>query len=166
MQWATPTARLLPRLLVGRTSGPVFLADRRAPTSGPRLPADGDIDPTTRRGRLSYPRAEYLFKTASATLDQHHQGWTLHQLRHSAAKRMIRDPNLTLADVQWVLGHAHITTTEIYANPAPDEVISHVLAHHERQRSGPPSLPAPPAPGYRPEVLAALFGTSQITGEA
>ncbi|MGN9847049.1 tyrosine-type recombinase/integrase [Nonomuraea sp. H19] len=54
VHWATPTARLLPRLLAGRTSGPVFLADRRAPTSGPRAPADGDIDPTTRRGRLSY----------------------------------------------------------------------------------------------------------------
>jgi Phage integrase family len=31
VHWATGTARLLPRLLRGRTSGPVFLADRRAP---------------------------------------------------------------------------------------------------------------------------------------
>lgn len=54
--------------------------------------------------------------------------WTLHDLRHSAAKRMVRDPNLTLADVQWVLGHAHITTTEVYTAPTPDEVIAHVLA--------------------------------------
>ena len=46
---------------------------------------------------------------------------------------MVRDPDLTLADVQWVLGHAHITTTEIYTAPTPDEVIAHVLAHHERQ---------------------------------
>lgn len=30
MHWETPTARLLPRLLAGRTAGPVFLADRRA----------------------------------------------------------------------------------------------------------------------------------------
>ncbi|MFC5826199.1 tyrosine-type recombinase/integrase [Nonomuraea insulae] len=66
VHWATPTARLLPRLLAGRTTGPVFLADRRAPTSGPRTPAAADIDSTTGRGRLSYPRAEYLFKTASA----------------------------------------------------------------------------------------------------
>ncbi|WP_245651553.1 tyrosine-type recombinase/integrase [Streptosporangium amethystogenes] len=112
---------------------------------------------------LTYDAARMVFTRANQILGAN---WTLHDLRHSAAKRMIRDPNLTLADVQWVLGHAHITTTEIYTNPAPDEVISHVLAHHERQRSGPPSLPAPPAPGYRPEVLAALFGTSQITGEA
>jgi hypothetical protein len=25
--------------------------------------------------------------------------WTLHDLRHSAARRMVRDPHLTLADV-------------------------------------------------------------------
>ncbi|WP_424537214.1 hypothetical protein ACOZ38_24635 [Sphaerisporangium viridialbum] len=31
VHWAIGTARLLPRLLRGRTSGPVFLADRRAP---------------------------------------------------------------------------------------------------------------------------------------
>jgi integrase len=34
VHWQTGTARLLPRLLQGRTSGPVFLSDRRAPTSG------------------------------------------------------------------------------------------------------------------------------------
>jgi hypothetical protein len=76
-----------------------------------------------------------------------------------------RDPHLTLADVQWVLGHAHLTTTEIYTAPAPDEVITHVLAHHERQRTQQAKPPAPPAPGYRPEVLAVLFGASAASGE-
>ena len=77
---------------------------------------------------------------------------------------MVRDPHLTLADVQWVLGHAHITTTEIYTAPTPDEVITHVLAHHERRRAGQANRRLP-APGYRPEVLAALFGTSAPGGE-
>jgi hypothetical protein len=77
---------------------------------------------------------------------------------------MVRDPNLTLADVQWVLGHAHITTTEIYTAPTPDEVIALVLAHHERQRTQRAMLPAPPAAGYRPEVLATLFGASAADG--
>jgi len=71
--WQTGTARLLPRLLNGRKSGPVFLTDRRA-----RVPLPpGDIDPASGRARLSYTHAEALFKTASG-------GATLHQLRHSA----------------------------------------------------------------------------------
>ncbi|WP_199565474.1 hypothetical protein [Spongiactinospora rosea] len=84
VHWATRTARLLPRLPTGRTCGPVFLADRRAPPSGRRASASGDVWPVTGRGRLSCPRAEYQFKTASAEPEPHRQGWTLHQLRHSA----------------------------------------------------------------------------------
>ncbi len=45
LHWATATARLLPRLLAGRTAGPVFLADRRSPASGKRARALTDIDP-------------------------------------------------------------------------------------------------------------------------
>jgi integrase len=81
VHWAG-TARLLPRLLHGRTAGPVFLADRRAPAGGRRAPAAEDTCPDSGRGRLSYPRAEYLFKQASAAIDPHKKGWTLHQLRH------------------------------------------------------------------------------------
>ncbi len=112
---------------------------------------------------LTYDAARMVFTRANQLLGAN---WTRHDLRHSAAKRMLRDPGLTLADVQWVLGHAHITTTQIYTAPAPGEVISHVLAHHDRRRSRAASLPAPPAPGYRPEVLATLFGSSKIVGEA
>ncbi|MDT3446275.1 MULTISPECIES: site-specific integrase [unclassified Pseudofrankia] len=110
---------------------------------------------------LAYDAARMLFTRANRVLGAN---WTLHDLRHSAAKRMVRDPNLTLADVQWVLGHAHISTTEIYIAPTPDEVIAHVLAHHERQRAQRERPPAPPAPGYRPEVLATLFGTTASGG--
>ncbi|MFB7191012.1 tyrosine-type recombinase/integrase [Streptomyces sp. NPDC056178] len=57
---------------------------------------------------LEYDAARMVFTRANQLLGAN---WTLHDLRHSAAKRMVRDPNLTLADVQWVMGHAHITTT-------------------------------------------------------
>jgi hypothetical protein len=40
-----------------------------AAASGPRAPAAADIYPTTGRGRLSYPRAEYLIKQATAAHD-------------------------------------------------------------------------------------------------
>ncbi|WP_211370314.1 tyrosine-type recombinase/integrase [Nonomuraea turkmeniaca] len=75
LHWATATARLLPRLLAGRTAGPVFLAERRSPASGKRARALTDIDPVSGRGRLSYPRAEYLFKQASVRHDPHGSGW-------------------------------------------------------------------------------------------
>jgi integrase len=50
---------------------------------------------------LGYDAVRMVFNRANACLGAN---WTLHDLRHSAAKRMVRDPHLTLADVQWVLG--------------------------------------------------------------
>ncbi|GAA2636474.1 tyrosine-type recombinase/integrase [Actinomadura fulvescens] len=113
VHWATGTARLLPRLLKGRTAGPVFLADRRAPTSGPRAPAAADICPATGRGRLSYPRAEYLFKTATRELDPHGHGWTLHQLRHSALQHLAA-AGRTAAELQAKSRHAHLASLGAY----------------------------------------------------
>jgi site-specific recombinase XerD len=81
--------------------------------------------------RLAYDAARMVFSGANTVLGAN---WTLHDLRHSAARRMLRDPQLTLADVQRVLGHAHITTTEGYLTPTQDEVVPQVLAHHQRQR--------------------------------
>jgi hypothetical protein len=60
--WQTGTARLLPRLLAGRTAGPVFLACR-PPT---REVATVDRCPVTGRARLSYRRAAEIFAAATA----------------------------------------------------------------------------------------------------
>jgi integrase len=113
VHWQTGTARLLPRLLKGRTSGPVFLADRRAPASGRRAPADKDTCPETGRGRLSYPRAEYLFKQASKAVDPHKTGWTLHQLRHSALQHLAADGR-TAPELQAKSRHQHLASLGRY----------------------------------------------------
>jgi site-specific recombinase XerD len=42
---------------------------------------------------------------------------TVHSLRHTAAYRMAEDPALPLTDVQFVLGHALVSTTQIYLTP-------------------------------------------------
>jgi integrase/recombinase XerC/integrase/recombinase XerD len=56
--WQTGSARLLPRLLGGRDTGPVFLTERAA-----RLPlAAADLDLASGRARLSYRRAAELFE--------------------------------------------------------------------------------------------------------
>jgi integrase len=84
---------------------------------------------------------------------------TLHALRHTAAYRMAEDPALPLTDVQFVLGHAQLSTTQIYLTPRKEDVIRRVLAHHAEQtrRTAARTDPAPAA-GYRRESLSVLFG--------
>ncbi|MHB1716477.1 MAG: hypothetical protein ACYCV5_03960 [Acidimicrobiales bacterium] len=70
---------------------------------------------------------------------------------------MARDPDMPITDVQWVLGHQQLSTTQIYVTAPLEDVIEAVLAHH-RRRSGQPWPPPPqPASGYRPETLEILF---------
>jgi site-specific recombinase XerC len=103
---------------------------------------------------LAYDTARKMFDRANAAVGA---GWTLHSLRHTAAYRLARDPGMPITDVQWVLGHASLTTTQIYVVPAAEDVIEATLAHHRRQAEPRPVLPEP-APGYRPESLDVLFG--------
>jgi hypothetical protein len=72
-----------------------------------------------------------------------------------------RDPGMPLADVQWILGHAQLATTQLYMSAPADEVIASVLAYHARIAAGAERSPgAEPPPGlrYRPESLEVLFG--------
>jgi hypothetical protein len=74
---------------------------------------------------------------------------------------MARDPDMPLTDVQWVLGHAHLSTTQLYLTPLTEDVIAGVLAHYARRTGSKPSSPegGPPAvASYRPEALNVLFG--------
>ncbi len=83
---------------------------------------------------------------------------TLHALRHTAAYRMAEDPALPLTDVQFVLGHAQLTTTQIYLTPRKEDVVRRVLAHHAEQTRQAAERARPAlAPGYRPETLDVLF---------
>jgi len=102
--------------------------------------------------QLNYHAARAMFARANATLGAN---WTLHDLRHTAAYRMARDPGMPLTDVQWVLGHSHLTTTQLYVSAPAEDVIAAVRAHHARK--GQPAAPAGPS-GYRSESLAVLFG--------
>lgn len=63
--------------------------------------------------------------------------------------------------VQWVLGHALLSTTQIYTTPLPEDVITGVLAHHARcaNRAAPSSSDVGlPMASYRPQTLNILFG--------
>jgi integrase len=112
--WAyyqTRTARLLPRLIRGRRRGPIFLASRK---SGPaRRAALADLCPVTGRPRLSYERAEVLFKERT--------GWTLHQLRHSALTHLgaqgVSGPLLMAKS-----GHLSLRNLQIYVQLGDEDV--------------------------------------------
>jgi integrase len=113
---------------------------------------------------LTYHAARAMFTRAADALGAN---WTLHDLRHTAAYRMARDPQLPLTDVQWVLGHAHLSTTQLYLTPLPGDVIAEVLAHHHRRGGQLGASPTDGAPdtagaagsiGYRRESVEALFG--------
>lgn len=111
--WQTGTARLLPRLLKGRKSGPLFLTDRRS-----RMPLPPcDVDPVSGKARLSYRRAAEIFEEATAG----EQGgpWTLHQLRHSAlthdAENGASTPMLMAKS-----GHTSVASLARYARPSAE----------------------------------------------
>jgi RNA polymerase sigma factor (sigma-70 family) len=74
-------ATVLPTVIAGRSRGPLFLTDRR-PGPAAAGPAT-DRCPETGRQRLSYERAEYLFKRTTRAVDPTGHGYTLSQLRVS-----------------------------------------------------------------------------------
>jgi len=122
--YQTGTALLLPRLLTGRTRGPVFLAERAAARAVPTL----DLCPVTGRARLSYRRAAELFALATTPLATGQStGWTMHQLRHSAlthdAESGTNTPMLLARS-----RHASMRSLERYARPGPEALARHAAA--------------------------------------
>jgi integrase len=103
--------------------------------------------------QLAYHAAYRMFTRVNATLGTN---WGIHDLRHTAAYRMARDPGVPLTDVQWILGHARLATTQLYVSAPAEEAIASILAHYSR-RMAKPGSPAPAA-GYRAESLDVLFG--------
>jgi site-specific recombinase XerD len=116
---------------------------------------------TTRRPfrPLGYHAAHRMFERVNGRAGT---SVTLHALRHTAAYRMAEDPALPLTDVQLVLGHAQLATTQIYLTPRKEDVIRRVLAHHAAQVGQAAARAAPPpAPGYDPGALDVLFGVGR-----
>jgi integrase len=120
--WQTGTARLLPRLLKGRKSGPVFLTERRARVALP--PAD--LDPGSGRARLSYGQAEAVFKAASG-------GRTLHQLRHSALTHAAED-GVSTPMLMARSGHTSVTSLVKYARVSAEALARHQAARDPARR--------------------------------
>ncbi|WP_327321168.1 site-specific integrase [Streptomyces sp. NBC_01210] len=121
IHWQSGTAQLLPRLIAGRSRGPLFLTGRKAPAGTPTL----DVCPETGRARLSYRLAEEIFEENTRLLAnplaspddvEDLDGWTLHRLRHSALTHDAEGGTSTpmlLARSR----HASVRSLERYARP-------------------------------------------------
>lgn len=76
--WDAGTARLLPRLLKGRTRGPVFVTHRK-PGPG-KVVSPRDICPDTGLARLSYGQARMLLDEHTTLGCEPGAGWDLYEL--------------------------------------------------------------------------------------
>jgi integrase len=124
LHFQTGSARLLPRLIGGRQRGPLFLADR--PPVPSRAPATADLCPVTGRARLSYRRAEELFKAASS-------GRTLHDLRRAALTHL-GEENVSLPLLMAKSRHKNLRSLQRYVRPSPDAVAALTAAHDPARR--------------------------------
>lgn len=107
----------------------------------------------TRRGEprpLSYWATHRILQRAGEQLGTN---WTLHDLRHTAATRMARDPALTLVEVQTILRHAHLSTTALYTAVRLDDLLDKLAEHYRR-----PAESARWSATYDADDIAAVFG--------
>ncbi|MDF3304469.1 hypothetical protein P3H15_05480 [Rhodococcus sp. T2V] len=82
----------------------------------------------------------------------------MHDLRHTAALRMVRDEHLSSRDVQVILGHARLSTTaDVYMIEDHAEVVRRVQLHLAT-REQTPTPPVQVAAGYDAADLAVLLG--------
>lgn len=95
---------------------------------------------------LTYHGARAVLQRANTALGSN---WTLHDLRHTAAARFLADPAFTLFDVQTILRHASVSTTQIYAQPRLEELVGKVLDHYARPRAAPSIEPSYDAAAVR-----------------
>ncbi len=108
----------------------------------------------TRQGTprpLTYHAARAVMQRANAALGTN---WTLHDLRHTTAARLLADPAFTLFDVQTILRHASVSTTQIYAQPRLEDLVTRVLEHYARPRTPGPII----EPVYDSAAVRELLG--------
>jgi integrase len=108
---------------------------------------------TPGRRVLTYDALRAVLRRANTVLGTN---WSMHDCRHTCALRMLRSDTLSLRDVQTILGHAHLTTTQLYLITDDAEVLAR--AHRFLNERAQPERPALPAAGYDGADLAVLLG--------
>lgn len=79
---------------------------------------------------------------------------TMHDLRHTFCMRLAADESMSMTDMQHLMRHVSISSTQTYLRPRMDDLVAKLQEHWNR-----PPAPAPmPATGYDPDDLRILFG--------
>lgn len=130
--WDAGTARLLPRLLKGRTRGPVFVTHRR-PGPG-KVVSPRDVCPDTGLARLSYGQARALLDEHTA-LRGPGSGWDLHEYRHSALTHL-GEQGASLLMLMAKSRHKKPENVRRYFKPSPEAIaeLTSLLAPGDARR--------------------------------
>ena len=108
------------------------------------------------RQPMNYEALRAVFRRANQALGTN---WSMHDLRHTCSLRMARDENLSLRDVQTILGHQHLSTSaDVYMVEEEAVVIRRVAQHLADRDKRATAAPAPVAQGYDATDLSVLFG--------
>jgi integrase len=105
---------------------------------------------------MNYEALRAVFRRANQALGTN---WSMHDLRHTCSLRMARDENLSLRDVQTILGHEHLSTSaDVYMVEEEAVVIRRVARHLAERDQRANAVPAPVSQGYDAADLSVLFG--------
>lgn len=103
--------------------------------------------------RLSNRRVEQIVSDCLRAAGLDGKGYSPHKLRHTAATLMYRHGNVDMLALKEILGHEHVTTTEIYTHinteKLQDAVSSSPLA---RMKFAPPEKPKAAPPEDEPDA--------------
>lgn len=130
----------------------LWLAAYLAETEDLRPAGDRRLWWTLRRPTrpLTYSALRQVLNRAN---DQLGANISFHDLRHTYCMRLLDDPNLLITDVQRLIRHRSLTSTQVYARARIDELVVKMRAHYAR-----PEPPEPaPDPAYDPAAMAVLF---------
>lgn len=113
-----------------------WLPDRLGILARARHPSTGDRDAVflnLRGGRLSRQSAFRIVRSHAARMGIDPSTVSPHTLRHSAATHMV-EAGADLRSVQVLLGHAKISTTQVYTRVSPQHLLEIFLQSHPRSK--------------------------------
>lgn len=134
---------------------PAFVWIARYLAERPPGPPDEPVWMTVRGQRrpLTYWALRQVLEAANQKVGTN---VTMHDLRHTFCMRLAADEDMTATDLQHLMRHASLTTTQTYLRPRIDDMVTKLAEHWNR----PPTPPPTPAAGYDPDDLKVLFGGS------